>query len=96
MSDACGAEIMMHIGLDTVDLKGEGFTALVANGDRVKQGDPLIRFDLDALTAKGYDLTTPVILINSDDYATLETTTASAITIGEPLLTAIPKTGEHA
>lgn len=96
ISDACGAEIMMHIGLDTVDLKGEGFTALVANGDRVKQGDPLIRFDLDALTAKGYDLTTPVILINSDDYATLETTTASAITIGEPLLTAIPKTGEHA
>ena len=55
-----GIEVIIHIGLDTVELNGEGFEAFVKDGDRVRKGDRLIRFDRSAIQEKGYDLTTPV------------------------------------
>lgn len=56
-----GMELLIHIGLETVALNGEGFTAHVSCGDRVKQGDVLIEFDKDLLESKGLDITTPVV-----------------------------------
>lgn len=92
MSDAQGAEIMMHIGIDTVEAKGEGFTALVAEGQAVKAGDVLIRFDIEALAAKGYDLTTAVLIANGENYAPLAyQAEAGSISAGEALFTATPK-----
>ena len=80
-----GAEILMHIGMDTVALKGEHFEALVREGQRVKVGDGLIRFDADAIRAAGYDLTTPMVIGNADEYR-LTPTGAGQIDSGAPLL----------
>lgn len=63
-----GVQLLIHIGLDTVNLNGQHFTPAVKNGDSVKVGDVLIRFDLDVIRQAGYDVTTPVIVTNSNDY----------------------------
>jgi phosphoenolpyruvate-protein phosphotransferase len=65
---ANGAEILMHIGLETVALAGKGFTPKVKEGDKVKAGDPLIEFDLDAVAKGAKDLITPVIVTNHDEF----------------------------
>ena len=63
-----GLELMVHIGIDTVALKGEGFEALVSQGDQVKKGEPLIRFDAAVMEKKGIDMTTMLILLNPGQY----------------------------
>ncbi|WP_280166022.1 beta-glucoside-specific PTS transporter subunit IIABC [Priestia aryabhattai] len=63
-----GGEILIHIGLDTVKLNGEGFTSYVETGSKVKKGDLVAEFDLDKLKQLGYDITTPVVVTNSDKY----------------------------
>lgn len=63
-----GLELMVHIGIDTVALKGEGFEALVSQGDQVKKGEPLIRFDAAFMKEKGIDMTTMLILLNPGQY----------------------------
>ena len=63
-----GADILIHVGLDTVNLKGEHFTAHVAQGDTVKRGQLLLEFDVAAIKAAGYDVTTPVLVTNANDY----------------------------
>lgn len=63
-----GVELLIHVGLDTVQLNGKHFTAHVVQDQPVRRGDLLIEFDLSALREAGYDLTTPVIVSNSDDY----------------------------
>lgn len=63
-----GAEVLIHIGLDTVQLNGEGFEAAVQCGDRVKKGQLMIKFDKERIEGKGYCLETPVIITNSDDF----------------------------
>ena len=63
-----GLELMVHIGIDTVALKGEGFEALVSQGDQVKKGEPLIRFDAALMEKKGIDMTTMLILLNPGQY----------------------------
>lgn len=65
--DATGAEILMHIGMDTVELGGKGFAPQVKVGDKVRRGQLLIKFDMDAIRSAGYDLTTPVVITNSDE-----------------------------
>jgi PTS system beta-glucosides-specific IIC component len=60
-----GDEILVHIGIDTVKLKGEGFIAHVQNGDVVRVGDPLVEFDRETIQAAGYSLTTPVVVTNA-------------------------------
>ncbi|MEY8371593.1 beta-glucoside-specific PTS transporter subunit IIABC [Aerococcaceae bacterium 50-4] len=67
-----GAEILMHVGLDTVELEGKPFNAKVAVGDRVKQGDTLLEIDLDEIKAAGKPTTTPVIVTNAGDYADIQ------------------------
>lgn len=63
------AEILVHIGIDTVNLKGNGFSKLVNEGDKVKAGDPIIKLDRSLIESKGYDLITPVLITNSKDYS---------------------------
>lgn len=63
-----GIEIMIHVGMDTVQLNGKHFTAHVTQDQAIRCGDVLIEFDIPALREAGYDLTTPVIVTNSDDY----------------------------
>ena len=63
-----GAEVLVHIGINTVALEGKGFEACVKEGDRVKQGDVLIRFDKEWIESQGYSTITPVVIANSDSY----------------------------
>lgn len=63
-----GAELLIHIGLDTVSLNGEHFTVHAKNGDKVKKGDLLIECDLEAVAAKGFNTITPMLVCNSDDF----------------------------
>ena len=63
-----GAEILMHIGMDTVNLQGKGFETLVDKGDEVKAGDELVKFDIDEIHSAGYIVTTPIVVTNSKDY----------------------------
>ncbi|EPH0090879.1 PTS beta-glucoside transporter subunit IIABC [Pluralibacter gergoviae] len=82
-----GIEVLIHVGIDTVKLNGEHFTACVKEGDTVKPGDLLITFDIRAITDAGYDLTTPVLVSNSDSYSGLENThVGQHIHAGQPFL----------
>lgn len=68
-----GAEILMHIGMDTVQLEGKGFESAVSNGEKVKAGQLLMKFDMDMIKGAGYDLTTPVVVLNLDKFELKET-----------------------
>jgi len=81
------AEVLIHIGMDTVKLKGQHFTAMVKTGDAVKTGDMLIKFDREALIQKGYDLTTPVIVCNFDEYKKIRIQSNQDVKAGESLIT---------
>ncbi|WP_246227027.1 PTS sugar transporter subunit IIA [Propioniciclava coleopterorum] len=74
-----GAEVLVHVGIDTVTLRGKGFAALAATGDRVEVGDPILTCDLDAVGQQVPSLITPVVLTNG-----------KAFTLSEPDLTAGP------
>ncbi|WP_348922425.1 beta-glucoside-specific PTS transporter subunit IIABC [Enterococcus rotai] len=63
-----GAEVLMHIGMDTVEMDGDGFEILVKQGDKVKQGDLLVKFDIEKIKAAGHPVVTPVVVTNSGDY----------------------------
>ena len=86
MTTTDGAELLMHIGIDTVKLGGKHFTYLVNEGDKVKKGQPLIRFELEAIKAEGYPVTTPVIVCNTDDYAAVEAKAGGTVKQGDALL----------
>ena len=68
-----GAEILIHIGIDTVKLDGQHFEAHVEAGSKVKKGDLLVSFDIDAIKQAGFEVTTPIIITNSDDYKDVQT-----------------------
>ena len=86
MTTADGAELLMHIGIDTVKLGGKHFTYLVNEGDKVKKGQPLIRFELEAIKTEGYPVTTPLIVCNTDDYAAVAAKASGAVKQGDALL----------
>ncbi len=94
LRSAEGAEVLIHIGLDTVMLKGDGFTPLVAAGQTVARGDPLIRFDLDAVALAATSLITPVIVTNAEAFAISRRTTDAAIGACEALMTLVPVQAE--
>ena len=86
MTTVDGAELLMHIGIDTVKLGGKHFTYLVNEGDKVKKGQPLIRFELEAIKAEGYPVTTPLIVCNTDDYAAVVAKASGTVKQGDALL----------
>lgn len=66
------AEILMHIGINTVEMNGEGFTKKIKEGQKVKAGDVLIEFDIEKIKKAGYDTTTMMIISNSEEYSDIE------------------------
>ena len=86
LSDS-GIELLIHVGIDTVKLDGAPFTAHVKEGDKIQAGDLLLTFDRQMILDAGYDLATPIIISNSDDYPGLDIVAASAVSAGQPLLT---------
>ena len=73
MTTADGAEVLIHVGIDTVQLNGQHYKACCKAGDRVKKGDLLIEFDPEAVKAAGYETVTPVIICNTDRFAAVKT-----------------------
>ena len=76
----CGAEILIHVGLETVSLGGKHFTVHAQDGAKVKKGDLLIEFDVEAIKAEGLNTITPMVICNSGDYATFKTNVGNAVT----------------
>ncbi|CAI6087752.1 PTS sugar transporter subunit IIA [Cohnella sp. JJ-181] len=66
LEHASGVQILIHIGINTVGLRGRGFKALVKTGDRIVAGQVLIDFDLDLLRSEGYSAVTPIVIVNED------------------------------
>lgn len=81
-----GVEILLHIGIDTVKLGGQYFEAHVSDGQEVKKGDLLISFDMDKIKAAGYKVTTPLIIGNTDDYASVEPVAQNSVSAGDIIL----------
>lgn len=81
-----GVEILVHIGLDTVALKGEHFTSHVVTGDKVKKGDLLITADLEAIKAAGYDVITPVVICNTDEFSSVESIIGNDVNPGDDII----------
>ena len=81
-----GAEILIHVGMDTVGLNGKGFEPQVKKGDAVKQGQLLLKFDMDYIKSQGLPVTTPVIITNTDEYAEIKTEASGEVKKGDKLL----------
>ncbi|NDL62111.1 beta-glucoside-specific PTS transporter subunit IIABC [Acerihabitans arboris] len=82
-----GAEILIHVGIDTVQLQGRYYRLLVAEGDRVRKGQLLIEFDLEAIAHAGYDTVTPVVITNADDYPQINTSNLRHQKVGDTIIT---------
>lgn len=83
-----GMEILIHVGRDTVSLRGRYFSSFCQNGDIVKTGDLLLSFDLDAIEKEGFDTTTPIVITNNTLYPKIETIAQGNVTAGDTLLVA--------
>lgn len=81
-----GAEVLIHVGIDTVSMDGEGFDAKVAQGDKVKAGDVLGTFDSNKIAAAGLDDTTMVIVTNTADYASVASVATGSVAKGDALI----------
>lgn len=75
-----GAEVLIHVGMDTVSLDGEGFVPQVKEGDRVKKGQLLLKFDMDVIKAHGLETITPVVLTNTDDLQSVSPVKSGKVT----------------
>lgn len=87
MTTEGGVEILIHVGMDTVEMNGDGFTPKAKQGDHVKKGDLLLEFDMAKIKAAGHPVTTPVIITNTDAYADVVPTDAASVTVGDTLIT---------
>lgn len=86
ITTANGAEILIHVGMDTVKLDGAGFTPKKAQGDIVKKGELLLEFDIEKIKGAGLDIETPIIVTNADDYETVKPVLPKEIAVGEALI----------
>ena len=81
-----GVEVLIHVGLDTVNLGGKGFDVKVKQGDRVTAGQELVRVDRKTIEDAGYSLTTPVLITNTDKFASVEVIAEGEISPNAPLI----------
>lgn len=86
MTTEYGAEVLIHVGLDTVQMKGEGFEGHVKAGDKVKKGDLLLTVDLEKVKAAGYDIITPMLIRNTADYMAVEALAGKDVAAGDDIL----------
>ena len=86
MTSEKGAEILIHVGIDTVELNGKYFKSYIKTGDLVKRGDLLLEFDVEKIAAAGYNMIVPVIICNSYDYSEVEKILDKEIKVGETLM----------
>ena len=80
-----GLKVLIHVGMDTVEMNGKGFKALVKEGDKVKAGTPLLKVDLDAIRAAGHPTATAIIVTNGDDMGELKMLAEGDVLAGTPL-----------
>lgn len=81
-----GVELLIHVGIDTVTLKGQHFESYVSQGDRVEAGDKMLEFDMEAIKAKGFELVTPVIVTNDKQFSEVELAEPASTHKGEMIL----------
>lgn len=81
-----GGEILLHIGIDTVKLRGKGFEVKVKEGERVNKGDILCTFDIDVIKGAGLSTITPMVICNSSEYGSIEVISASSVKVGTAVL----------
>lgn len=81
-----GVELLVHVGIDTVNLKGKHFTPKKKSGDTMKKGDILLEFDIDKIKADGYDVTTPIIISNTEQFAKVKACEDKVVTKESKLL----------
>lgn len=81
-----GMELLIHVGVDTVNMQGDGFEMFVSEGDKVKKGQRLIKFSIDKIKKAGYSTTTAVLLTNSDDYADFKVVKTGKTNAGEKII----------
>jgi sugar PTS system EIIA component len=86
-----GAEILIHIGLDTVNMNGEGFTTHIQEGKKVKTGDLLVTYDLELVKEKARSIVTPIIITNSDQMTTTDKQEGSEVTSGDHVIMTVSK-----
>lgn len=86
IQSADGADVLLHIGIDTVKLGGKHFESHVSDGQEIKKGDLLVTFDIDAIKAEGYKLTTPLIIGNTDEYSSFSPAAQGQISAGDVIL----------
>lgn len=86
LSTESGVELLIHIGINTVELGGKYYTTHVKEGDKVKKGQVLVTFDMEQIKAAGYDVTTPLIVTNSDDYREIKVLHEGAVTPEDQVL----------
>lgn len=82
-----GMEVLIHVGINTVELGGKYYTAKVSNGQKIKKGDLLLEFDMDEIAKAGYSLVTPVIVTNSDEYEGLTRKEHGRVEPGDQIIT---------
>lgn len=82
-----GAEILIHVGLETIKLDGKHYTVHVKNDDNVKAGQLLIECDLEAIRAEGFDIITPVVICNSGDFSGFSASIGKTVAVGDPVIT---------
>jgi PTS system beta-glucosides-specific IIC component len=85
-----GVEVLIHVGIDTVKLKGEGFDVHVAKGERVTAGTPLVTFDPKVIEAAGYPLITPIVILNAKKFGGVEVVSEGTVSAGDTLLALAP------
>lgn len=81
-----GLELIVHVGLDTVELNGKYYQAYKQTGDQVKAGDVLLEFDLDEIAKAGYDVTTPIVITNLSGYKITKCLTGQQVKAGEEVI----------
>lgn len=84
-----GIEILIHVGLDTVQLEGKGFKAHVKQGDKIVKGQELVTFDIDFIQESGYSIVTPVVVTNYNDYFEIAATESKSLELGDKAITVI-------
>ncbi|MGX6977645.1 beta-glucoside-specific PTS transporter subunit IIABC [Vagococcus elongatus] len=87
MKTASGVELLLHIGMDTVELNGNGFVPKITQGDKVVKGQLLVDFDIDLIQKEGKSIITPIVITNSKDFVNISATESAHLDVGDQLLT---------